>query len=278
MCQAPSLVSAPEQFDLSAHLPGNIRERLIDLDNAPGDLLNHLAQDRKPRLGHYFEKLYQFLMTKLMGWNLLLANLQIREDGLTLGELDFVLQNPATGAVEHHEIAVKFYLGMPLPDGNARWYGPNAQDRLDLKTDRIRHHQLQLTDKTAARSALADAGIHTRPVRRLFMPGYLFYPAHISVSTPESAPPEHARGIWCRAGTLTPNDLANWSVLNKPHWLGPCQQTIAPDPDDAVATLRQVQLGGPPRLLAKMQERPNGAGWQETERLFIVPEHWPVQG
>src|SRR5690554_7458300 len=95
-----------------------------------------LAQPAERRLGHYFERLYEVLLKDLLGWELLLKNQQIKADNRTIGELDFVVRNRQTGCLEHHEIAIKYYLGVNEDETGTRWYGPNAKDR-DRKSTRL---------------------------------------------------------------------------------------------------------------------------------------------
>lgn len=127
-------------------------------------------------MGFYFERLYRVLLQDLLGWDILLQNQQIQSNGRTIGELDFVVHNGSEDRIEHHEIAIKFYLGVNQPAGPTLWYGPNAKDRLDLKTAGMLHKQSQRTHLPEARTLLANAGITGPVTPRIFMPGYLFYP------------------------------------------------------------------------------------------------------
>lgn len=200
----------------------------------------------------------------------------MRREGRTLGELDFVVHNRDEDRVEHHEIAVKFYLGVANADSSsALWYGPNAQDRLDLKIKRLLTHQCRMTERPEARQLLESQGIE-QPYPRLFMPGYLFYPRGSELSAPTNTPASHCRGEWCRAESLAEEDVLDWVMLQKPHWLGRYQSDTTPDSHDAAAALKAVQLGAPPRLFAQMAPYSSGNGWEEVRRIFVVPARWPA--
>src|SRR5690554_1995355 len=150
LCQAPQLYRGALTFDPVAWLPADYRHKLQYWDMHPESMPSLLQQATQRRLGLYFEQLYACLLQDLLGWELLARNLQIRDERRTLGELDFLLRNPLTGEVEHHEIAVKFYLGhTDAVSRRVRWYGPNSRDRLDLKTDRLLQHQTRLTSSEA---------------------------------------------------------------------------------------------------------------------------------
>lgn len=276
LCRAPSLTTTPLDFDLAHYLPDDLDLRLAALDRNPAPLLQVLADNPSSRLGFYFEGLYHFLLTDILGWPLLLKNSQVRREGRTLGELDFIIHNPVDDRIEHHEIAVKFYLGFPSADATATlWYGPNANDRLDIKTRRLINHQCALTRRPETRELLQSHGITSAPEPRLFMPGYLFYPVQTDLAPPSHSPANHARGRWCRIESLNRATTQYWDCLVKPHWLGPLQSVQAPDHARTSGALDDIAAGGAPRLFAVMAPRGRGDGWEEVDRYFVVPARWP---
>ena len=276
-------------FDPENYLPEDVQERLAAWDNAPHHGPAVLTEQPARRLGHYFERLYECMMRDLLGWEVLLKNQPVRSNGITLGELDFVVRNPADNLVEHHEIAVKFYLGhSEAGQDTPFWYGPNARDRLDIKTQRLTDHQSQLTDRPEARNLFASLGIETPALSRIFMPGYLFYPLGKSLAPPDSIPSTHLRGDWLyiddldemiKAGRLEEtgkSDTTRWIPLLKPHWLGPWRQRDAPDQRETEEALEVVRSAGIPRLFAVLEPSPADGYWRETSRLFVVPGTWPT--
>ena len=299
MCRAPQLIGPPARFDLSEYLPDNLEERLSDWDAAP-EMGPALLMETPPRrLGHYFENLYECLLRDLLGWEILLRNQPVRSNGITLGELDFIVRNPRDRMVEHHEIAVKFYLGYPDPDQTEQlWYGPNSKDRLDLKTARLLSHQSRLTEKPETRALLHSLGIVPPARARIFMPGYLFYPAHQQLhlpgeaslpnpgeaSLPNKVPPDHLRGEWLWINELdrmnnerktTSLVQDHWIPLIKPHWLGPWHQHEPPDKHLTADALETVRSSGSPRLFAVLAQTDEDNVWQEDHRVFVVPASWP---
>lgn len=285
MCHTPALLGPPAGFDLSGHLPDNLDETLADWDRVPEQGPPVLTEVPAKRLGHYFERLYECLLEDLLGWQVLAKNQPIRNNGLTLGELDFIVQNPVDQVVEHHEIAVKFYLGYPDTDPSSTlWYGPNARDRLDLKAHRLLSHQSQMAETPEAQALLQSLNIPA-PVRaRIFMPGYLFYPAGHPISPPKNVPPDHLRGEWiyiddlavfCSDRERPEAAWEHWVPLIKPHWLGPWSQSDEPDQEATADALDMVRSAGIPRLFALMRQYPGENIWRESSRLFVVPRSWP---
>ncbi|MCK5865568.1 MAG: DUF1853 family protein, partial [Marinobacter adhaerens] len=234
-----------------------------------------LSETPPKRLGFYFEQLYRVLLEDLLGWDILLQNRQIQSNGRTIGELDFVVHNRLEDRIEHHEIAIKYYLGVPEQAGRTLWYGPNAKDRLDLKADRMLNLQSQRTRLPEARELLAEAGINEPVTPRIFMPGYLFYPRETRVIAPESVPANHLRGHWCYLSQIESSDIHGWVVLNKPHWIGPWRQSEPPAADAMTTALNTIERHNIPLLFAKLEKNDSSRIWQETDRIFVVPDSWP---
>ena len=274
---APQLLMTEQSFDPKRYLPSDYLETLRIWDREPTLLPGALAETPPRRLGFYFERLYESLLTDLLGWEILLKNQQVQAQGRTVGELDFVVLNKSDNQIEHHEIAVKFYLGVPDQDGPDRWHGPNAKDRLDLKTTRLLDHQSQLTHRPEARHLLAQHGIKDPLVSRVFMPGYLFYPdaRAADISVPPTTPANHLRGTWYYATQLGQTDIARCVPLHKPHWIGPWTQDTEPDAAASQAALLAVTRHKVPTLFAEMGQEQKLGIWAEQRRFFVVPDTWP---
>ncbi len=285
MCNAPQLLDCTLSFYPSRHLPRNLLTTLRHWDAHPETGPVVLTAVPKPRLGLYFEELYECLLTHLLGFEVLARNLQIRGTERTLGELDFVVRNPRTHEIEHHEVAVKFYLGVYRQESGAIfWHGPNAIDRLDLKTRSLLEQQSQRTLLAETAAALKAQGIAQPVATRIFMPGYLFYPlldpldrgtSVRQLCLPPQVPTNHERGHWLYLAQARRRDTRDWIHLQKPHWLGPWVQTEAPDALATATTLNAIEATGTPRLFAHVSVDAVTNLWKETERFFIVPTDWP---
>lgn len=297
LTQAPQLISDVKVFDLQPCLPDDYVTILQTWDKHPDKRPDILDTAPHYRLGYYLETLYECLIRDLMGWTVLARNLPIRTGGQTLGELDFLIHNPHTGSVEHHEIAIKFYLGYgggsDLPPG---WYGPNPRDRLDIKTARMLGQQIQRGLLPETSEVLAALDIKRPEISRVFMPGYLFYPvppvreatssviqtvastraAQTPLSTRlDGVPVNHLRGRWMYLNDMAETNTNNWIPLKKPHWLGPWMQPQIPDNTETTNALTDIKNTQTPRLFAILQHDNKSSLWKETDRVFVVPSHWP---
>ncbi|MDO8909769.1 MAG: DUF1853 family protein [Pseudohongiella sp.] len=303
LCHAPQLLSDPSVFYPDALLPDDYVTTLQAWDQNPGARPSILDATPHYRLGLYVESLYACLIQDLLGWTILARNLPVRTGKLTLGELDFLIHNPYMGVVEHHEIAIKFYLGYGgSAAAPAGWYGPNAQDRLDIKTARLLEQQSPRGLMPETAQVLEQLGIALPKVSRVFMPGYLFYqkvPVNhkvptrgastsetaphftamanpvLSATTPDSVPSNHLRGHWMYLDDVAEIDTTKWVPLIKPHWLGPWGQAEVPDSTDSIQVLSEIEDKATPGLFAILQHDSMTGLWKETDRVFVVPSHWP---
>ncbi len=110
------------------------------------------------RLGHLVEKIVAELIKSSTNYKILFENIQIKEDKRTIGELDFIIENSITKQLIHLELAYKFYLFDPTissaPINN--WIGPNRNDSLKEKLDKLKRKQFPLLYHTCAKSTLND--------------------------------------------------------------------------------------------------------------------------
>ena len=142
---SPDLLSTSRAGAPLAHPAATATERqttlawLAALDRDPAALHAQVHKPSLTRLGFYAEALLEYFLTQGPHARLIAANIPLRTAGLTLGEVDFLLQD-VRGERLHWELAVKFYLHIGEGDRAAtlaHYVGPNLQDRFDLKHARL---------------------------------------------------------------------------------------------------------------------------------------------
>lgn len=265
------------------------------LDQQPQPLLDHLNQLKSTRLGIYYEALWHFYFAHHPEWELLQHNLQIGRNGITLGAFDFLCRRG--DEYWHIETAVKFYLcsaSNPLDAYEWKyWIGPESKDRLDLKLNHLRQHQLPLHQEPEARiqleSLYPDAnGWNTG----LCIQGYLFSPAQRN-SKPAFVHPHHEHGSWWRFNDflqdISTQPEQRWFVLERQQWLSPahCTDTNRLLTTEQLANKLLGEIDGAqrPQLVAVMKAEQSSNNsetqptdricWIESARLFVVPDDWP---
>lgn len=260
---------------------------LTALDQNPSLLLAELAKNKSTRLGIYFESLLRFYWQHDQQTQLLAHNLQVQSPdhgktkGSTQGAFDFLLRTQ--DQLWHIESAVKFYLGVPDdsagPSQWQQWIGPNCSDRLDIKLDHLRQHQLALSAHIDAHKMLTKlAGAAQNWRKGLCLQGYLFYPAQQFMAAPIATNPQHLRGDWWYLRSfLLHNPSRYWLILPRARWLSAAQTKDIHElrsGDNLREILHHwITERQKPQLLAAMQKK--GELWVETGRSFIVPDHWP---
>ncbi|TQV89694.1 DUF1853 family protein [Aliikangiella coralliicola] len=271
---------------------------LKELDSNPEMLEAHLKNKNLRMLGPYFEGLWEFYLRFYPGKKLLAKNVQVFGDNKTLGEFDFIYFDELTQQYRHLEVAIKYYLGstgMTETDSHesdsyetsshdttsmSTWIGPNTNDRLDRKFNKLVMHQSKLSQTAAGREALLKLGV--KDIKsEICLLGYLFYPEHYPLDSPLNSQANHHRGRWLRI-----SDLASfvhrsdyWSVLEKPHWLAPIVR-------ESSALLSSKEVVERLTLLIEDKQHPiliSGFSGSEAfapcyaseQLVFVVPDNWP---
>lgn len=262
--------------------PGLLADWLLRQDAEPSILHAWLSLHSTRRLGLYYERLWQYALSQAPDVQLLAANLPIRQNGSTLGELDLLFCD-AQG-VHHLELAVKFYLGLASDDGSqhSHWLGPGSHDRLDLKLAHMCQHQLPLCTQPATLAVLAE--LTGRPVQSSFwLGGYLFQPWPQSCTPPLGANPHHLHGRWVRQADWPIYEAekpgAVWQPIERGAWLAAARVAAAQRWD--ASSFADWLASGPAatraQLLARLEPDASGV-WLEQERVFLVADDWPRNG
>lgn len=274
----------PQRHPLSASgwnlRPNALADWLLSLDADSRALQHWLSQSSVRRLGLYYERLWQFALHAAPGVEVLAANLPIRQQGHTLGELDMLLRDEQ--GVHHLELAIKLYLGPQQSSGAdpAHWLGPGSHDRLDIKLDHLGRHQLPLSARDEARSALAELDIQQAQAA-LWLGGYLFYPWNQVCAAPQGGNPQHLRGRWLHRRDWPQfaalQGTGHWQPLPRQDWLA--SASIEPQElwtsEQFAQWLAALAPGANAQLLVRVEEE--NAIWRESERVFLVNDDWPLQ-
>ncbi|MFT5713690.1 MAG: hypothetical protein ACI9WT_000228 [Flavobacterium sp.] len=115
------------------------------------------------RLGHLAEKIVSGLIKSSVNYEVLYEHFQIIEDQKTIGEIDFIIENRIEKKLIHLELAYKFYLFDPSisPEAINNWIGPNRNDSLSQKLDKLKRKQFPLLHHSCTASKLNTIDIDT---------------------------------------------------------------------------------------------------------------------
>ncbi|HUH45985.1 MAG TPA: DUF1853 family protein [Arenibacter sp.] len=186
------------------------------------------------RLGHQIEFVFQQLLNRSHHYRVLVHNLAIYQNKISLGEIDYILQNIDNGEHIHIELTYKFYI--ITGDGQAidqQLIGPNKRDTFILKKERIKQHQLPLLYRSESGEVLRAYGIDVGKLhQRVCFKSQLFVPFNRPYTDLGPFDPNCIVGSWIfhsdfntdgfRSYTyyipsklewlLTPNDTVNWKT------------------------------------------------------------------
>ncbi|MGQ5521710.1 DUF1853 family protein [Chitinimonas sp. PSY-7] len=225
------------------------------------------------RLGRYAEALLQTALGNLPGHQLLASQLPVRDNGISLGEIDYLLR-PPQGPLLHIELAVKFFIALPTDHG-LRYVGPGLRDALKLKLVRLFQHQLQLANSPAGQLALGN-NLPVQPMT--WLRGRMFY-RELDTAAPAFLAADHLRGWWRCWGEDIPKQRADslWRSLNKPDWLGyrALDNRALPFTEWQVQTAHHFNHPHWPLQVAEYA--PEHEGGHELTRGMLLPPMWPSE-
>ncbi len=221
------------------------REQLLQrMLHDPRPLNGWMARIRDRRLGMRFEHLLLFWLMQQSHLRLLAHGLPVREQGRTLGAVDFLLQDLRDGSVWHWEVACKFYLQTSQSSTGWQWLGPDGRDKLADKLRHMTQRQLRLAQQPQIRDYLRRLGIRQSPRPLGVIWGRLFHtPEHVPGTETLPLNPNHPRGVWFN-GTMP----SGWRVAETLDLLSPQQPPpVRPgsEPDRPVPCWRPGADGRP---------------------------------
>ena len=135
------------------------------------------------RLGHLAERIVSELIKSSTNYQVLYENLQIIEGKKTIGEIDFIIEEIETKAITHMELAYKFYLFDPSISSEPinNWIGPNRNDSLIQKLEKLKSKQFPLLHHKATKIKLNTIEIN-KVYQALCLLASLFIPYQYKAS------------------------------------------------------------------------------------------------
>lgn len=114
------------------------------------------------RLGHKIEHIFLKLIQHTRQYRVIAHNIPIRKEKVSLGEIDFILQDVDNHVFTHVELTYKFYVihkkAIPI---ERQLTGPNLRDSFLAKKEKITNHQIPLLGTPEAISVLEHFNIKT---------------------------------------------------------------------------------------------------------------------
>lgn len=260
-------------------------ETLHNLDENPGELINHIKNGNTVLLGKYFESLIEFWLKKSKTKELLTHNLQVFRNRQTIGEFDFVYKDLPSDKVIHIECAGKFYIAHRQLSAWDNFIGPNAIDNLGRKLHKVFTDQLELSRTDEGKESLSLEGIDEEVQSGILLKGYLFYYADYFFNNnfvlPVDAEPSHYKGWWIYAKDIDyffAGKKHNWMIIERMNWISrvynPDNGTVLTTQDITAGLKKYFSTDTYPLLVAELEQNQDGI-YEEVSRGFVVSDKWP---
>jgi len=296
---SPNMLSSTHELFRRVSTPSNDEINIVMKAAMQPEFAAHLEKRKSHFLGAYFEHLWLFYLKHSPRYELIASNLQVNEQGKTIGEFDIIAFDKHEQRYLHQELAIKYYLGHNQPqESETRWIGPQSVDRLDIKMGKLINQQLRLSENVAAKNVLQNLDIkQVEP--QLLIKGCLFQrrqnnAPNQAYERPDYVDPEHVQATWLPFKELatelgheqSPHDY--WKVLEKPEWLAPITLKITSiDEYDIMTTeelisrlTHQQNTNGRALLISRLNKEKgkerNLGRLISTEKIFAVPHCWPL--
>lgn len=261
----------------------SLTEVLADLENHPEPILEHIQFGNNKLLGKYYESLVEYWLQISKRFELVDKSVQLNHNGETLGEFDFILKDKTGDKFIHLEAAGKFYLSSENKSDWKTFIGPNPNDNLKKKIEKLFNEQTQLSKTTHGKEKLSELGV-SEIESAVLLKGYLFYPIKSFLSDnfkiPLHSNPNHDKGWWLRFGEIENLNALNcnqWLVLKRNNWIS---RAIAATENELLNTQAlfiflksYFEYNHYPILIASMEKFENY--FIEKARGFIVSDLWP---
>lgn len=177
---------------------------------------------QKLRLGHQMEQVCKQLLDHSPNFEVLLYNEPVREGKQTLGEMDYILRDTATGALVHVELTYKFYLIDPaISEPIHQLMGPNRRDMFFTKMEKIKQQQFTLLHTAPAQRLLAEKGLQAPIAHQALFKAQLFAPYQSKPIPIRPLNPECIVGQWLRMADLQTDAFkgASYYIPYKTEWV-----------------------------------------------------------
>ena len=175
-------------------------------------------------LGKQAEAIFEHLLSNSSKYNLLASNRQIQNNKITIGEIDYLLQDTETEAYIHVELACKFYLFDNTIESKyeGKWIGPNRKDTLLDKLNKLKEKQFPLLHRQESETLLSELNIKASQFKQeQCILTSLYIPQKIDIHTLPIEYQECVVGTWISFKDLKLKSNYSYALPSKKQWLLP---------------------------------------------------------
>ena len=177
-------------------------------------------------LGKRIERFFSAYIFESDRYELLTENLQIIKEKVTIGELDFIVKDKYRNEIVHIELVYKFYLFQEGTDDISSWIGPNNNDSLEHKLDKLKTKQFPLLRHKETINSLNRLGIPYIDVKQsICFLSNLFLPYNLAQQTIHSVNKDCVVGWWATLQQFETKYYEEYlfSIPDKEDWIVDCK-------------------------------------------------------
>lgn len=251
------------------NFPGNYPQYRT-LSSAPQEKLPEISAPTESVLGKRMEHYFACYVSHFTSEKVLAQNRQIFQQKETLGELDFLLKDTATGEISHVELIFKFYLFDPDTGTSEldHLIGPNKRDSLNRKLDRLQKRQFPLLFHEATKELLNFHQINAEDVvQKMCFKASVFLPKQMTSFSFDSINPQTITGYWIRASEFNFVEYGRNSFFSpkKKYW------PVLPEQNSTWFSFKEIEE----QVISLLENKFAPLLWMKTpegkhERFFIV--------
>lgn len=174
-------------------------------------------------LGKRAESFFQLALAHSERFQVIAQNIQIQREKITLGEIDFLIEDIFKNRQFHIELVCKFYVYDPSFENELeRWIGPNRKDSLLQKTEKLKQKQLPLLHKPETGPYLSELNLKSEKLQQeVCFKANLFIPKSLKDKEFEHINNQCVSGFWIHFKEFTETGYGKFQFLapKKQDWL-----------------------------------------------------------
>lgn len=262
--ETPSLWKNREMFGLQQfEIPKYSFPENIDLQKEIPDLAKNYV------LGKRMERFFEFLLKYSIEIEVLKSNIQIQQEKITLGEIDFLAQDIFLDQNHHIELVYKFYVYDPSYENELeRWIGPNRRDSLLQKIEKLKQRQFPILFNPETKKLLSALNLKAEELTQsVCFKASLFLPKGTQLTIKEQLNENCIAGYWLHFEEFNSEEYIGneYYIPTKQDW------PVNPEFSEEWFSFSEIKK----EILVQHQKKRSPLVWirrssREIERIFIV--------
>lgn len=219
-------------------------------------------------LGKKAESFFEAAIRHSPHYELLAANVQVHQDKITLGEIDFLLEDKFRSKFLHVELVYKYYVYDPSFDEElARWIGPNRRDSFLQKISKLKDRQLPLLYKPQSLPILENLDLKPEQLQQeVYFKASLFVPKNFQQREFSLIDESCISGYWIHFSEFSKEEYgtSEFYTPKKKDW------PVTPEHGEKWYSFPEAQK----ELQKHLEQKRSPLVWRKTgnsfERFFVV--------